>query len=86
MPSIFPISISRVGQFLLLNVPAEFTTMAGRRLRNAARLSLMSHKIDQQPIIVIAGLANSCSSYLTTKEEYIGQRYEAASTLSDQTR
>ena len=81
MPSIVPISIFRVGQVFILNVPAEFTTTAGRRLRNAVNQTLKDNGFDQEPIIVIAGLANSYSSYVTTKEEYYGQRYEAASTL-----
>jgi neutral ceramidase len=81
MPSIIPISIFQIGQFFILNVPAEFTTMAGRRLRNAVRQSLHDNGFHQDPIIVIAGLSNSYSSYVTTKEEYTGQRYEAACTL-----
>lgn len=81
LPSIIPISIFRIGQLFILNVPAEFTTMAGRRLRNAVNQSIMDNGYDQEPIIVIAGLANSYSSYVTTREEYDGQRYEAASTL-----
>ena len=81
LPSIIPISIFRIGQLFILNVPAEFTTMAGRRLRNAVNQSIMDNGYDQEPTIVIAGLANSYSSYVTTREEYDGQRYEAASTL-----
>ena len=79
-PRSLPISIFRVGQLFILNVPSEFTTMAGRRLRKAVRDVLISGGIED-PVITIAGLANSYSHYVTTFEEYGGQRYEAASTL-----
>jgi neutral ceramidase len=79
-PSIVPISIFRIGQLFLLSVPAEFTTMAGRRLRRAVRQVLVDGGFEN-PVITIAGLANSYTHYVTTFEEYAGQRYEAASTL-----
>lgn len=56
------------------------STMAGRRLRYAVKKVLMDRGV-ADPIITIAGLANSYSHYVTTVEEYAGQRYEAASTL-----
>ena len=34
-PSIVDVQILRVGQLVILCVPGEFTTMAGRRLRDA---------------------------------------------------
>lgn len=80
-PDVIPISIFRVGQLFILNIPAEFTTMAGRRVRKAVRKVLMMNGVVQDPVITIAGLANSYAHYVTTFEEYGGQRYEAASTL-----
>lgn len=79
-PSTVPLSVFRVGQLFILNVPGEFTTMAGRRLRGAVRNLLVANGI-KDPVITIAGLANSYTHYITTIEEYAGQRYEAASTL-----
>ena len=79
-PAAVPISVFRVGQLFILNVPGEFTTMAGRRLRRAVRAILVANSIND-PVITIAGLANSYTHYITTFEEYAGQRYEAASTL-----
>eukprot|EP00525_Craspedostauros_australis_P010424 CAMPEP_0198134330 /NCGR_PEP_ID=MMETSP1442-20131203/60014_1 /TAXON_ID= /ORGANISM="Craspedostauros australis, Strain CCMP3328" /LENGTH=743 /DNA_ID=CAMNT_0043795473 /DNA_START=72 /DNA_END=2303 /DNA_ORIENTATION=+ len=79
-PKSVPVSIFRIGSFFILNVPAELTTMAGRRLRKAVRSILENRGIDD-PYITIAGLANSYTHYVTTFEEYAGQRYEAASTL-----
>ena len=79
-PNSVPISVFKVGHFFILNVPAELTTMAGRRLRNEIQ-KVASAKGINDPIITIAGLANSYTHYVTTFEEYGAQRYEAASTL-----
>ena len=79
-PESIPISVFRIGQVFVLNVPGELTTMAGRRLRKAVGLVLEKYGI-QDVIITIAGLANSYTHYVSTFEEYGGQRYEAASTL-----
>lgn len=81
-PSILPIQIIRIGQVVILCVPGEFTTMAGRRLRNAVKETLTrSGEFDSNMHIVIAGLTNTYSQYVTTFEEYAIQRYEGASTL-----
>ena len=79
-PASVPIAVFRVGKLFILSVPAEFTTMAGRRLRAAVRSIATEQGVDD-PEITIAGLANSYTHYVTTFEEYEGQRYEAASTL-----
>lgn len=83
-PSILPVQIIRIGQMVILCVPGEFTTMAGRRLRDAVRTALTSsgnREFADHVHIVIAGLSNSYSQYVTTNEEYEIQRYEGASTL-----
>ncbi|XP_031397064.1 neutral ceramidase 2-like isoform X2 [Punica granatum] len=83
-PSILPIQILRIGQLVILSVPSEFTTMAGRRLRDAVRMVLSSRgngQFDSNIHVVIAGLTNSYSQYVATFEEYQVQRYEGASTL-----
>ncbi|KAA8543789.1 hypothetical protein F0562_022034 [Nyssa sinensis] len=82
-PSILPIQILRIGQLVILSVPGEFTTMAGRRLRDAVRTVLTSggHGEFNNIHVVIAGLTNTYSQYVTTFEEYQVQRYEGASTL-----
>lgn len=83
-PSILPVQIMRIGQLVILTVPGEFTTMAGRRLRDAVKTVLTSGSIgefDSNVHIVIAGLTNTYSQYVTTIEEYQVQRYEGASTL-----
>ncbi|KAF5189502.1 Neutral ceramidase [Thalictrum thalictroides] len=81
-PSILPIQILRIGQLVILSVPGEFTTMAGRRLRDAVRTVLTSGgQFNNNIHVVIAGLTNTYSQYITTFEEYEVQRYEGASTL-----
>merc|ERR1712037_579631 len=70
--------VLRIGQVLLLAVPGEFTTMAGRRLREsvAETAGIEGSKV------VVAGLSNTYTHYITTWEEYQKQRYEAASTIT----
>ncbi|KAK9816671.1 hypothetical protein WJX72_003530 [[Myrmecia] bisecta] len=79
-PAIVEIQILRVGQFVILCVPGEFTTMAGRRLREAI-YDQVKGAWGEDVKIVIAGLTNTYSSYVTTVEEYAAQRYEGASTI-----
>ncbi|XVF05395.1 hypothetical protein REPUB_Repub05bG0168300 [Reevesia pubescens] len=83
-PSILPIQILRIGQLVILSVPGEFTTMSGRRLRDAVKTVLTSSgngQFGSNIHVVIAGLTNTYSQYVTTLEEYQVQRYEGASTL-----
>ncbi|KAL2508321.1 Neutral/alkaline non-lysosomal ceramidase [Forsythia ovata] len=83
-PAILPVQILRIGQLVILSVPGEFTTMSGRRLRDAVKTALTSGRskeFDANIHVVIAGLTNTYSQYVTTIEEYQIQRYEGASTL-----
>jgi neutral ceramidase len=81
VPYIVEIQIIRVGQLVILAVPGEFTTMAGRRLKNAVRDVVKEAWGDGGVHMVIAGLSNTYSSYITTFEEYSAQRYEGGFTL-----
>lgn len=54
----------------------EFTTMAGRRLRDAVKTVLKEGSNGREFSVVIAGLTNSYSQYIATFEEYQVQRYE----------
>jgi neutral ceramidase len=76
-PEVLPVQIISIGSLALVAVPAEFTTMAGRRLRQTVATQLAPAGIDQ---VVIAGLSNSYAGYVTTPEEYQAQQYEGAST------
>jgi len=79
---IVPLQILKIGYLYIVGVPGEPTTMSGRRLRKTIRdfLQRMSNEEDE-PVVVIAGLSNEYTHYITTYEEYQPQRYEAASTL-----
>ncbi|EGC34439.1 hypothetical protein DICPUDRAFT_94802 [Dictyostelium purpureum] len=78
-PDVLPVQIITIGQIVLVAVPGEFTTMSGRRLRNTVR-EVIGQSI-QDPIVLVAGLANTYSGYIATYEEYETQRYEGASTI-----
>ena len=83
-PRIVPLQILRLNNIFILCVPAEFTTMAGRRLRKAMKAildPLAQTDSFKEAVVTIAGLCNTYSSYVTTFEEYQAQRYEAASTI-----
>ncbi len=74
------IGLARIGQLVILTVPAEVTTMAARRLKETVRVELgdwLSH-------IVIAGYVNGYAGYVTTPEEYLVQQYEGGHTLHGQ--
>ncbi|NWT06263.1 ASAH2 ceramidase, partial [Mionectes macconnelli] len=79
-PDIVDVQIATIGSLAIVAVPGEFTTMSGRRLREAVRSEFDSHGISRMNV-VIAGLCNVYTHYITTYEEYQVQRYEAASTI-----
>ncbi|KAJ6299982.1 hypothetical protein OIU76_020888 [Salix suchowensis] len=88
-PAILPVQILRIGQLVILSVPGEFTTMAGRRLRDAVKMVLTSgasKEFGSNVHIVISGLTNTYSQYVTTFEEYEVQRYEGAPLFMAHTR
>lgn len=82
-PSIVPTQILRIGQVAVVAVPGEFTTMSGRRTRNAVKEILDGCSLTENKV-VIGGLSNTYSSYVATEEEYQVQRYEGASTIYGQ--
>ncbi|MDY7225937.1 neutral/alkaline ceramidase [Hyalangium rubrum] len=76
-PEVLPLQLVTVGNLALVAVPFELTTMSGRRLRETVRERLAPAGITE---VVIAGLSNAYSGYVTTREEYAKQDYEGAST------
>ncbi|XP_069125052.1 uncharacterized protein [Argopecten irradians] len=80
-PSIVDVQILRIGQLAILAVPAEFTTMSGRRTRDAVTQALVKGGFPANTVSVIAGLSNDYADYVTTYEEYQHQRYEGGSTV-----
>ncbi|KAF9449265.1 Neutral/alkaline nonlysosomal ceramidase [Macrolepiota fuliginosa MF-IS2] len=84
-PSTVDVQMLRVGNFVMLIMPGELTTMAGRRMREALRAKLISSGVlGTDAYVVIAGPANTYAHYVTTPEEYAVQRYEGASTIFGQ--
>ncbi|KAI0705267.1 Neutral/alkaline nonlysosomal ceramidase [Cerioporus squamosus] len=81
-PSTVDIQMLRVGNFVMLIMPGELTTMAGRRMREAVRAKLIAEGVlGDDAYVVIAGPANTYAHYVATREEYAVQRYEGASTI-----
>ncbi|PWN87536.1 Neutral/alkaline nonlysosomal ceramidase [Acaromyces ingoldii] len=76
--------ILRAGNVFVLVVPGEFTTMAGRRIKDAVKAKILDLNIlaaGLEPIVLIGGPASTYGHYITTREEYSVQRYEGGSTL-----
>ncbi|TVY33573.1 Neutral ceramidase [Lachnellula occidentalis] len=81
-PNIVDVQSLRVGQFIMIIVPGEATTMSGRRWKTAIAAAATNASITTStPKVVLGGPANTYAHYLTTREEYGVQRYEGASTL-----
>nr|XP_054774076.1 uncharacterized protein LOC129282175 [Lytechinus pictus] len=83
-PHIVDTQILRIGDFAIIAVPGEFTTMSGRRVRDAVTKEMKAHGASANATSVIAGLTNTYSDYIVTYEEYQVQRYEGASTIFGQ--
>ena len=71
------VTVALVGQLAILALPAEITTMAGRRLR-ATVMNALSGRANH---VVLAGYSNGYAGYITTPEEYMVQQYEGGHTL-----
>lgn len=65
-PAVVSTQLARFGQLSIACVPGEFTTMAGRRLRRALAAGLGIRPDG----VIVAGLCNTYSDYITTPEEY----------------
>lgn len=67
---IVTLQMVQLGQFFIIAVPGEFSTMAGRRLRDTVRSTLLKYGASNDSIVAIAGLANDYTHYITTYQEY----------------
>ncbi|MHA6799567.1 neutral/alkaline ceramidase [Bounagaea algeriensis] len=76
-PEVLPLQLVRIGELYLVAGGAEFTVVAGLRIRRAVAAEL------GVPLenVLVQGYANAYSQYVTTPEEYDSQQYEGASTL-----
>jgi len=75
-PKVVSTQLVMIGNLAIAPVPGEFTTMSGRRLKNAIK-----SVIGSDATVIIAGLSNHYTDYIATYEEYQLQRYEGASTI-----
>lgn len=79
-PDIVDVQIITLGFLAIAAVPGEFTTMSGRRFREAIQEEFATYGMPNMTVVV-SGLCNVYTHYITTYEEYQAQRYEAASTI-----
>ncbi|MFC9156693.1 neutral/alkaline ceramidase [Streptomyces bauhiniae] len=76
-PDVLPLQLLRIGRLYLVGGPAEYTIVAGLRIRRAVAEEL------GVPLenVLMQGYTNGYSQYVATPEEYDSQQYEGASTL-----
>ena len=77
-PNVLPLQVIKIGNLVLPAIPAEITTMAGRRLKETILTELEELDVNY---LALATYSNDYGLYITTKEEYEKQHYEGASTL-----
>ncbi|XP_033216414.1 neutral ceramidase isoform X2 [Belonocnema kinseyi] len=80
-PNVVSTHLAIIGNLVIAGVPGEFTTMSGRRLRETIKTAIEENGGEKDSIVVVAGLCNTYTDYITTPEEYQIQRYEGASTI-----
>lgn len=68
-PKVVSTQLAAIGNFIIAGVPGEFTTMSGRRLREAVK-NAVADKSYGDVSVVVAGLCNTYSDYVVTPEEY----------------
>ncbi|GMF33519.1 unnamed protein product [Phytophthora lilii] len=78
VPNILPVQVVKIGQFAIAVTNFETTTMAGRRIRDTLKTALAGAGVTE---VELAAISNAYAQYMTTKEEYLTQNYEGASTL-----
>ena len=76
IPSVVPLQLMRIGELVLVAVPAEVTVVAGLRLRQVVADELRTD-VDN---VLVQGFANAYTQYVTTPEEYDLQHYEGGET------
>lgn len=76
-PHVLPFQLFRLGNVGFIAGPGEFTTTAGKRIRELLLPVLAARGMDR---LIFSGYANSYAGYITTEEEYDIQGYEGACT------
>lgn len=73
---VLQLQLMRLGELLIVGIPFEVTTVAGRRIR-----ALLRECVEGVERVVISSYSNGYAGYCTTFEEYQLQHYEAGYTL-----
>lgn len=74
VPHVLPLQIISIGNFCVVGIPFELTTMVSRRIRDSLQDVLGCR-------VICAGLTNAYAGYVTTFEEYQMQEYEGGHTM-----
>ena len=80
-PQVLPVQLIQIGDVVLVGIPFEITTTAGRRLKQGIEELYASENISE---VILCPYANSYSGYITTNEEYQEQLYEGGHTVFGQ--
>uniref|UniRef100_A0A1I8JPI4 Neutral ceramidase n=1 Tax=Macrostomum lignano TaxID=282301 RepID=A0A1I8JPI4_9PLAT len=68
-PKVIETQLLKIGPLVIVALPGEFTTMSGRRVREAVQKALADNGMTGAKV-VLSGVSNLYSSYVTTFEEY----------------
>lgn len=78
VPQVLQLHIAVIGNIALVGIPAEITTIAGKRLRQTVLNVLKERGVED---VILNPYANGYCGYITTYEEYQLQRYEGGHTV-----
>lgn len=81
VPTVLPLQVVTLGALALVCCPGEFTTTAGRRLRESVAAVLAARGITRT---LLCSYCNDYMGYVTTWEEYQEQAYEGGHTVYGQ--
>ena len=81
VPTVLPLQIVTLGDLAIVCCPGEFTTVAGKRVKETIAEKLAPSGIRQ---VLICTYCNEYMGYVTTCEEYQEQAYEGGHTIYGQ--
>lgn len=81
VPTVLPLQVVTLGTLALVCCPGEFTTTAGRRLRETVAGVLAARGVTHT---LLCSYCNDYMGYVTTREEYLEQAYEGGHTIFGQ--
>ena len=73
---VLPVQLIKLGKILIVSVPAETTTIAGRRIREQLKTQFSDAGVEIEEVIS-APYSNAYCGYIVTPQEYKVQCYEA---------